>query len=218
MNAVYKTIYNNQQQMQEVFRKQEEREAHFKKTLIKSHRTYGNTIFKNRNSQYFDHLKRDRYKTRHLLMREVHRSLRGTITRQQKEKEIRDLDYDGEGQRIKTVNMIDAYPDTSVRVESYHIIQTLTEMANEEAANEVGHLSKEDMIDIVLNKSPKLHNASSPKINKGEENFSVKDKLANFMERKIETTLELEDLAQVDIQVQTIYYLMRGDVKSFFTA
>jgi len=39
--------------------------------------------------------------------------------------------------------MIEAYPDTSVKIESQHIIQTLTEMANEEAANDVGHLSRQ---------------------------------------------------------------------------
>ena len=142
MNAVYKTIYNNQQQMEELFRKQKQRETSFKDTLIKSHRTFGNTIFKNRNSQYFDHLKKDRYKTRHLLLREVHRSLRGTITRQQKEKEVREMDLRNNPFGVSEVNMIEAYPDTSVPVESQHIIQTLTEMANEELANDVGHLTR----------------------------------------------------------------------------
>ena len=43
---------------------------------------------------------------------------------------------------VSEVNMIEAYPDTSVPVESQHIIQTLTEMANEELANDVGHLTR----------------------------------------------------------------------------
>jgi hypothetical protein len=71
----------------------------------------------------------------------VHRSLRGTITRQQKEKEVREMDLRNNPFGVSEVNMIEAYPDTSVPVESQHIIQTLTEMANEELANDVGHLT-----------------------------------------------------------------------------
>jgi len=50
------------------------------------------------------------------------------------------------------------------------------------------------MINLVLNKSPQLERKATF-VNKGEENFSAKDKLANFIERKMETTLEVEELA-----------------------
>lgn len=81
MAAVYKAIYNNQQQMSEVFRKQELRESRFKISLVKSHKSFGNDLFKERHQQYFDQVKMNRYKTRHLLLREVHRALRGAITK-----------------------------------------------------------------------------------------------------------------------------------------
>jgi hypothetical protein len=90
--------------------------------MVKSHRTFGNTVFKNRNAQYFDHLKQDRYKTRHLLLREVHRALRGTITRQQKEKEKKELLLSLNPTGIEEINMIEAYPDTSVPIESTQMI------------------------------------------------------------------------------------------------
>lgn len=49
MTAVYKTIYNNQTEMEEVFRKQNNREGYLKEHLIKAHRSFGNEIFKLRN-------------------------------------------------------------------------------------------------------------------------------------------------------------------------
>jgi len=67
--------------MQEVFRRQEKRESTFKYFFVKSHKQFGNKIFKDRNAQYFDHLRQNRYKTRHLLLRETHRLMRGAITR-----------------------------------------------------------------------------------------------------------------------------------------
>jgi hypothetical protein len=54
MAAVYKAIYNNQQLMSEQFRKQELREQRFQTTLTKSHKTFGNQIFKQRHHEYFD--------------------------------------------------------------------------------------------------------------------------------------------------------------------
>lgn len=72
--------------MSEQFRKHELREQRFQTTLTKSHKTFGNQIFKQRQYEYFDQFKKDRYKTRHLLLRETHRALRGLITKQQKEK------------------------------------------------------------------------------------------------------------------------------------
>lgn len=98
---------------------------------------------------------------------------------------MRELETEDGANGVKTVNMIEAYADTSVRVESQHIIQTLTEMANEEIANDVGHLTRQDMIDIVLNKNIKVEHTEPTFKNKGEENFSVKDKLSSFIERKI---------------------------------
>ena len=38
-------------------------------------------------------------------------------------------------------------------------------------------------------------------VNRGEEKFSTKDKILNFMERKMETTFEVEDIAQYEVQV-----------------
>jgi hypothetical protein len=73
------------------------------------------------------------------------------------------------------------------------------------------------MLDLVLNKS--LKEETSPHFrNKGEEDFTLKDKIVNHMDRKIHAAIEADELATYDIQVQTIFHLLKGDVKSFFTA
>ena len=73
------------------------------------------------------------------------------------------------------------------------------------------------MLDLVLNKSLKEEPSPAFK-NKGEENFTPKDKIVNLMERKIHAAIEVDELATYDIQVQTTFHLLKGDVKSFFTA
>jgi hypothetical protein len=91
-------------------------------------------------------------------------------------------------------------------------------MANEDIANDVGHLSRQDMLDRVMNHHVKTEQSVAALKNKGEENFTAKDKLANILDRKFLTAFEVEDVAQYDVQVQTIFYLMKGDVKAYFTA
>lgn len=46
MAAVYTAIYNNHYSMVELFRNQELRESRFKLSLVKSHKSFGNDIFK----------------------------------------------------------------------------------------------------------------------------------------------------------------------------
>ena len=74
-------------------------------------------------------------------------------------------------------------------------------MANEEFENDVGHLSRQNMIDLVLNKSPKIQRMQPKYKNKGEDDFSTKDKLANLLEKKVETAIEVQEIAQHEIQV-----------------
>ena len=91
MTAVYKSIYNNQQQMKEVFRKIDLREERFHNSLVKAHKSFGEDIYKYRHYQYIGRFLRDKFKTRHLLLREVHRALRGQMTKQQMELEKEDM-------------------------------------------------------------------------------------------------------------------------------
>ena len=73
------------------------------------------------------------------------------------------------------------------------------------------------MLDLVLNKGLKEEPDPTFK-NKGEESFAPKDKIVNYIDRKIHTAIEVDELATYDIQVQTLFHLMKGDVKGFFTA
>jgi hypothetical protein len=71
-------------------------------------------------------------------------------------------------------------------------------MANEEVANDVGHLTRQDMLDLVLNKGLREEPAPAFK-NKGEENFAAKDKIVNLLDRKIRAEIEVDELATYDI-------------------
>lgn len=56
------------------------------------------------------------------------------------------------------------------------------------------------MLDLVLNKGLKEEPSPAFK-NKGEENFALKDKIDNLLERKIHAAIEVDELATYDIQV-----------------
>jgi hypothetical protein len=45
--------------------------------------------------------------------------------------------------------MISAYPDNTVAIKSEQMIETLTEMANEDVKNDVGHMSKNEVISLL---------------------------------------------------------------------
>lgn len=46
----------------------------------------------------------------------------------------------------------------------------------------------------------------------------MRDKMKTFIELKVVAACELDEIASHDVQVKTIFNLMQGDVKSFFTA
>ena len=46
---------------------------------------------------------------------------------------------------IECVDMISAYPDRQVATTSDEVIKTLTEMADEEKANNVGHFNRKQL-------------------------------------------------------------------------
>ena len=132
MAAVYKSIYNNQQQMKEVFRKIDLREERFHDSLVKAHKSFGDDIYKYRHYEYIGRFLRDKFKTRHLLLREVHRALRGLITKQQMEQEKEDMMH--EEQTVAGINTIDyvaGHPDSTKPIHVADMIRALDQIANE---------------------------------------------------------------------------------------
>jgi len=59
-------ILSNTQQIQNIFRRSDARRARFERKMVVSHRSFADSTFKTRYSEYYDHLKAERYKTPNL--------------------------------------------------------------------------------------------------------------------------------------------------------
>ena len=85
-------------------------------------------------------------------------------------------------------------------------------MANEDYTNTVGHLTKQELVDLLMSKNQKA-DSISPAKNSGEEKFTMRDKMRTFIESKVVAACELDEIASHDVQVKTIFNLMQGDVQ-----
>lgn len=83
------------------------------------------------------------------MLREVHRALRGTITKQQKEKEKQALMMKVNPGGIEQVDMISAYPDKTLPSNAQDMIQTLNKMVNEDDSNNIGHFTKDKLLKMM---------------------------------------------------------------------
>lgn len=124
--------------------------------MVKSHKNFGAEAFKVRLAQYFDHCRQNRYKTPHLLMREMHR-LAPHKTKAEKLQEKEKLAFSRQPNKtetptIPTTNMIDCYPDDVQPITSAQMIETVTAMIHEDESNEVGHRNKFQRIKRMLTK------------------------------------------------------------------
>ena len=79
------------QSVKDRFRKFEIREEFYKNKSKQSHKEFGTEVFKVRNAQYFQHERIKQYKTPNLLLREIHRALRGLISNAQKQRDREEL-------------------------------------------------------------------------------------------------------------------------------
>ena len=110
-NMEMKDIYMNLTMIQEIFNKQESREARFDKMLVGNHKSYGNKIFKKRHDQYFDCDKQERYKTPFLRLRDQHRFNVAKMTKAQKQQEIKLLALRRNREKETLMNYALAYKD-----------------------------------------------------------------------------------------------------------
>jgi hypothetical protein len=87
MAAVYKSILQNEQQVNKIERASLLRDRRFQQNLRQSHSALGTYIFQERFQEYYDVKTQNKFKTRHLRLREEHRSLSGMVSKQQKERD-----------------------------------------------------------------------------------------------------------------------------------
>ena len=101
------------QTVKDRFRKFEIREEFYKNKSKQGHKEFGTEIFKVRNAQYFQKERIKRYKTQNLMLREIHRALRGLISNAQKERDREELARRGKGndKYMQVFNDIKNYPD-----------------------------------------------------------------------------------------------------------
>jgi len=76
----FSSVLNLVHSIKDRLHKYDVREKFYKKKFRQIHKEFSNEVFKNRNTQYFQQERIKKYKTPHLLLREVHRALRGLIS------------------------------------------------------------------------------------------------------------------------------------------
>ena len=103
----------------------------FNRNTIECRKNYGNIVFKQRYCEYIDNKVIDKYKTRHLLIRDNEKSFEEFISKVDREKaRLKALGLDVVA-RDKPINYIEAYPDQTVDKSSEAIIETVNALAKE---------------------------------------------------------------------------------------
>ena len=129
----FSSVLNLVQTIKDRLNKFDAREEFYKKKFKQIHKEFSEEVFKVRNTQYFQHERIKKYKTPHLLLREVHRALRGLISNAQKQRDRENIKKGGQKEEVVQVfNDIKNYPDNTLLIKTDMIIENVTKMGEEE--------------------------------------------------------------------------------------